>query len=129
MRTMRASAAGRSMRRRLVIPLAVVWAIAAVPSDLPPEGIDFRLWYRQPAASWHEALPIGNRRLGAMTAGIAEMLLQSHAGEIALLPALPSAWPGGRVTGLQARGAVGVDITWRTARRCAPCCVPAWTLS
>ena len=45
------------------------------------------------------------------TAGIAEMLLQSHAGEMAVLPALPAALPDGRVTGLQARGAVGVDIT------------------
>ena len=50
------------------------------------------------------------------TAGIAEMLLQSHAGEIAILPALPSALPNGRVTGLQARGAVGVDITWRDGK-------------
>ncbi len=47
------------------------------------------------------------------TAGIAEMLLQSHAGEIAILPALPSALPNGSVTGLQARGAVSVDITWQ----------------
>jgi alpha-L-fucosidase 2 len=49
-------------------------------------------------------------------AGIAEMLLQSHAGEIAILPALPSAWRAGSITGLRARGAVGVDVRWEGGR-------------
>jgi len=51
-----------------------------------------------------------------LTTGITEMLLQSHNGVIRLLPALPSAWQSGRISGLRARGNITIDLVWNKGR-------------
>jgi alpha-L-fucosidase 2 len=50
------------------------------------------------------------------TAGMVEMLLQSHAGEIAFLPALPKAWAAGSIKGIRARGNVQLDLNWQAGK-------------
>ena len=51
-----------------------------------------------------------------MTGGMSEMLVQSHAGQIELLPTLPEAWENGYVKGIRARGDITIDMEWKEGK-------------
>jgi alpha-L-fucosidase 2 len=51
-----------------------------------------------------------------VVSGITEMLMQSHAGEVHILPSLPDAWPSGKINGIVARGGFVVDIKWNEGK-------------
>jgi len=51
-----------------------------------------------------------------ITGGMSETLLQSHAGQIELLPSLPSAWANGSISGIRARGNITVDMKWKDGK-------------
>ena len=75
-----------------------------------------RYWLHN-LASMHNHKTLFNMDIsGGMPAVIIKMLLASEPGKIELLPALPSAWPEGRVTGLLARGGFEVDIAWKAGK-------------
>jgi alpha-L-fucosidase 2 len=109
------------------------WMVAHRPSSFFPLSWGIAMWARLergdqvgslvdvyvknvPANNLHNAASNQSDASFGYTAAVAEALVQSHAGEISLLPALPPQWPDGSVTGLRARGDYEVSMQWKDGK-------------
>jgi len=90
-----------------------IWARFRNPELYQRTYLDYYKIFLEPNLnSWWKTRPYVMDGSGAVTAGMAEALLQSHAGEIHVLPCLPVMWEEGRFRGFRARGGVTVNVNW-----------------